>query len=140
MNSTMFHARRLLFCLGIGCGILSVLYPETVSSQTTDIRLIRVVAKDGTTFKQRENWYQQSSNISDDKKCYLRQGDKFFVAYIIKNIKNSPMPPKGNSERIGDYWEVAFEKPLPCNLKSEGKQNWFVYKSHVQELKTVVVR
>ncbi|BAZ28231.1 hypothetical protein NIES4074_06620 [Cylindrospermum sp. NIES-4074] len=137
ISKTKLHPQRLLLCLGMVFGVLAT--ADTVSSQTPPIRLLRVTVQGGTTFKQRESWFQQSTQISNDKKCGVKQGERFFVSAIRRNITNSPTPPKGNSERIADYWEVTFEEPLLCNQQSEGKQTWFVYRKHVQELKTVVV-
>lgn len=137
ISKSKLHPQRLLLCLGVVFGVLAT--ADTVSSQTPAIRILSVTAQDGTTFKQRESWFQQSNQISNDKKCGIKQGEKFFVSAIRRNITNSPTPPKGNTERIADYWEVTFEEPLSCNLQSEGKQTWFVYRKHVQELKTVVV-
>lgn len=137
ISKTKLHPQRLLLCLGMVFGVLAT--ADTVSSQTPPIRLLRVTEQGGTTFKLRESWFQQSTQISNDKKCGVKQGEKFFVSAIRRNITNSPTPPKGNSERIADYWEVTFEEPLSCNLQTEGKQTWFVYRKHVQELKTVVV-
>ncbi|MBD2385594.1 hypothetical protein [Cylindrospermum sp. FACHB-282] len=139
IGKTKLHPQRLLLCLGVVCGVLGVVSPDTVSSQTIPVRIVRVTATGGTTFKLRDSWYQQASQISNDKKCSVRQGEKFFVSSIRRSISNSPTPPKGNSERIGDYWEVTFEQPLSCDQLSEGKPTWFVYKKHIQELKTVVV-
>lgn len=139
IGKTKFHPQRLLLCLGVVCGVLGVMSPDTVSSQTTPVRIVRVTAMGGTTFKLRDSWYQQSSQISNDKKCPVKLGEKFFVSSIKRSITNSPTPPKGNSERIADYWEVTFEQPLSCDQQSETQQTWFVYKKHIQELKTVVV-
>ncbi|WP_016951015.1 hypothetical protein [Anabaena sp. PCC 7108] len=131
--------QQLLLCLSIVCGV-GVINPDTVSSQTTPVvRILRVNAVFGTTFKLRENWYKQSKDIASNKRCYVKQNDKFFVTSIKRQIQNAPNRPQGNTERLSDYWEVTFEKPLPCEQEIDNVQTWFVYKPHVQELRSVLV-
>jgi hypothetical protein len=140
---TNLKPQKLLLSLGMVSVMSGVLFPHSVSSQTTSaIRILRVTSASGTTFKRDDNWFLQTNNIRDpEQKCAVKVGEKFFVTSITKNIKNVRVsPPRGNSEKIADYWEVVFEKPLPCSQLGEMKQTWFVYKKHVQELQAVPVR
>jgi hypothetical protein len=132
-------SQKLLLSLAVVCGI-GVLNVDTVSSQTTPtVRILRVKATSGTTFKSRENWYKQSKDIASDEKCPVKTGEKFFVSSIRRVIQTAPTPPRGNSEKLRDYWEVTFEKPLPCEGDIGNTQTWFVYKQHVPELRGVLV-
>lgn len=142
IGNTKLHSKKLLLCLGLASGVLGVMIPNTVSSQTTPvIRILRVTAPGGTTFKREESWYLQARNITQaDQKCAVRSGDKFFVSSILSSNNSQVVSPTGNGERLRDYWEVTFEKPLPCNQQGDGRQTWFVFKSHVQQLQAVAVR
>lgn len=142
IGNTKLYPKRLIFCLSAVCGLLGVMIPETVSSQTTPIiRILRVTAPGGTTFKREESWYLQARNITQaNQKCAVRSGDKFFVSSILSSNNSQVVSPTGNGERLRDYWEVTFEKPLPCNQQGDVRQTWFVFKSHVQQLQAVAVR
>jgi hypothetical protein len=133
---------KLIFCLSVVCGLLGVMIPDTVTSQTTPvIRILRVTASGGTTFKREESWYLQARNITQaGQKCAVRVGEKFFVSSILSSNNSQVVSPNGNGERLRDYWEVTFEKPLPCNQQGDGRQTWFVFKAHVQQLQAVAVR
>jgi hypothetical protein len=137
IGNTKLHPKKLVLCLGMVCSVLSVITPDTVSSQTTPvIRILRVSAAGGTSFKQQGNWYRQSPQIPNGQKCPVKQNEKFFVS-SIKDNKNSTVEYRdGNRvERLKDYFEVTFDQPVPC----EGKESWFIFKAHVQQLRTVVV-
>ncbi|WP_341527513.1 hypothetical protein WKK05_34325 [Nostoc sp. UHCC 0302] len=135
------NPKRLALCLGLTCGVLGVVIPDTVSSQTTPvIRILRVTAPGGTTLKREDSWYLQARDIKQaDRKCVVRGGEKFFVSSILGSNNSQIVSPTGNGERLRDYWEVTFEKPLPCN-QGDGTQTWFVFKAHVQQLQAVAVR
>jgi hypothetical protein len=136
--------RQLLSLLGIAIAVSgNILITEAVFSQTASpIRILRVTSASGTTFKQKENWYKQSSQIQSDDRCSVGVGDKFFITSIQKrNISDMPLPPKNNYERISDYWEVTFEAPVNCKEKNgNSSRTWIVYKNHVQELRAIPVR
>ncbi|WP_234300641.1 hypothetical protein [Sphaerospermopsis aphanizomenoides] len=139
MGKIRLGSQKLLLSLAVVCGI-GVLNADTVFSQTTPtFRILRVKATSGTTFKSRESWYKQSKDIASDEKCPAKSGEKFFVSSIRRVIQNAPARPKGNTEKLSDYWEVTFEKPLPCEDTIDNNQTWYVYKSHVQELRGVLV-
>lgn len=139
ISNIRLRSQQLLVFLSIVCGV-GVVNPDTVSSQTTPvIRILRVNAVSGTSFKLRENWFKQSKDITSDEKCPVKRNDKFFVTSIRRQIQNAPARPQGNTERLSDYWEVTFEKPLPCEQNIDNVQTWFVYKQHVQELRSVLV-
>ncbi|WGV25224.1 hypothetical protein [Halotia branconii] len=131
--------QRLILSLSLVCGILGVVSADTVYSQTTPvIRVLRVTNPGGTTFKRTQSWYLQSGDIQQaDQKCGVGQGEKFFVSSIVSRDDSRVVSPNGNGERLRDYWEVRFEKPLPCNRQGE---TWFVFKTHVQQLQAVAVR
>jgi hypothetical protein len=138
-SNKKLHPQRLILSFSLVCGILGVVSANTVSSQTPPvIRILRVTNPGGTTFKRTESWYLQSGNIKQaDQKCGVRQGEKFFVSSIVSRDDSRVVSPNGNGERLRDYWEVGFEKPLPCNQQGE---TWFVFKAHVQQLQAVAVR
>lgn len=139
MGKIGLGSQKLLLSLAVVCGI-GVLNADTVSSQTTPtVRILRVRAASGTTFKSRENWYKQSKDIASDEKCPVKTGEKFFVSSIRRVIQTAPTPPRGNSEKLRDYWEVTFERPFPCQDETGNTQTWFVYRQHVQELRGVLV-
>jgi hypothetical protein len=140
ISKIRLYPQQLLLSLAVVCGALSIVNPDSVSAQTTSVvRILRVKPNFSTTFKRRENWYQQSKDITSDEKCSVPQGTKFFVSSIRRQIQNAPARPKGNTERLADYWEVTFEKPLPCQQEGDNNQTWFIYKQHVEELKGVLV-
>jgi|GEM_PF-1174079 len=133
------YPQKILLFLCIACELL--VYPLTASSESSQrIRILKVTVTPNTTFKQRNNWYQQSNEIDNDKKCFAKKGEKFFISSIRKQIRKAPLAPKGNYERLGDYWEVTFDKPLPCELQGINNPTWFVYKKHVEELQAVPLR
>ncbi|WP_413172650.1 hypothetical protein [Anabaena azotica] len=139
MGKIGLGGQKLLLSLAVVCGI-GVLNADTVSSQTTPtVRILRIKAASGTTFKSRENWYKQSKDIASDEKCPAKLGEKFFVSSIRRVIQTAPTPPRGNTEKLRDYWEVTFERPLPCQDETGNTQTWFVYQQHVQELRGVLV-
>ncbi|HLO88808.1 MAG TPA: hypothetical protein VK203_27910 [Nostocaceae cyanobacterium] len=144
-SSSKLNLDKILLSVGVICGVWGITI-NTASSQMginpsiPVIRILRVTAPTGTTLKLKENWFQQSTQIAKDKRCNLRQGEKFFVGAIRKNITDAPAPPKGNKERIQDYWEVTFEKPLPCEMEGETGKSWYIYKNHFQELQAVPAR
>jgi hypothetical protein len=134
--------QQLLLSLTVLFSVFSVINTGAVSSQTTPtVRILRVRDASGTTFKSRENWYKQSGDITNEEKCSARQGEKFFVSSIRRQIQNAPARPQGNYENISDYWEVTFEQRPPGCLQTTNNNNltWFVYKRHVQEFKGVIV-
>ncbi|MBW4613514.1 MAG: hypothetical protein KME21_09550 [Desmonostoc vinosum HA7617-LM4] len=140
-NHLQLYPKRLFLCLSFVCGVLGATIPNTVSSQTTPIRILRVTARGGTILKRQESWYLQARDIQQaDQKCFAKQSEKFFVSSIIENNNSREVSPTGNGERLRDYLEVTFEKPLPCSQQTEGKDTWFVYKAHVQKLQAVAVR
>ena len=132
----ILRPQHIFLSLALICGV-GVITADNASSQTTSgIRILLVKEFSVTTFKSRANWYKQSTAITNiEGKCQARQNDKFFVSSIIRNITNAPVRPQGNTENLDDYWEVKFEKPLPC----QNNQTWFVYKRHVQELRGVLI-
>ncbi|MEA5553936.1 hypothetical protein VB713_23630 [Anabaena cylindrica UHCC 0172] len=141
ISNIRLRPQQLLLSLSVVCGILGIINTDTVSSQTTSVdRILKVKPNLSTTFKRRENWYQQSKDItSNEEKCSVRQGTKFFVSTIRRQIQNAPARPQGNTEKLSDYWEVTFEQPLPCQQDTDNNPTWFVYKQHVQELRTILV-
>ncbi|MBH8553424.1 hypothetical protein I8751_13770 [Nostocaceae cyanobacterium CENA357] len=138
-SNQKLHPQRLILSLSLVCGILGIVSADSVSSQTTPvIRILRVTNPGGTTFKRRDSWYLQSGDIKQaDQKCGVRQGEKFFVSSIVSRDDSQVVSPNRNGERLRDYWEVGFEKPLPCNRQGD---TWFIFKTHVQQLQAVTVR
>jgi hypothetical protein len=144
-SSRKLNLSKFLLFLSVICGTSAItLVPASsqmrIAQSVPVIRILRVTALTGTTLKLKENWFQQSTQITKDKKCNLRQGEKFFVATIRKNITDAPKPPQGNKERIQDYWEVTFDKPLPCEMEGETGKSWYIYRGHFQELQAVPAR
>jgi hypothetical protein len=138
-NKLYFHRLLLSFC--VGSGIFSITNPErAIAENISAIRILRVITNSSTVFKQPESWYQQSVDIENDKKCFAKKGEKFFISSLIKHIQTAPIAPKGNYEQLADYWEVTFQKPLPCELQGNNNPTWFVYRKHVQELRAVPLR
>ncbi|MBD2346412.1 hypothetical protein [Anabaena subtropica] len=144
IGNARLHSRKLICCLGILGASLGVMVPTAVYSQTPTtqsvpvIRILRVTVTGGTTFKLQENWFRQSTEITDNnKKCGVRTGEKFFVASISDNRNNNAEYREGNRvERVRDYYTVTFDRPLPCNRTN---QTWYIYKPHVQQLQAVPI-
>jgi hypothetical protein len=139
MGKRQLYPKPLLVGLSLGLGLL---VPNAVYSQTQSIpviRILRVTANGGTTFKLQENWFSQSTEIKEsNKKCPVRSGDKFFVASINDNRNSNTEFREGNRvERLKDYYTVTFDKTLACNQQS---QTWYIFKRHVQQLQAVPVR
>lgn len=142
ISQPKLYPKPVMLGLGLAFGMLGVLVPHAVYSQTQSIpviRILRVTANGGTTFKLQDNWFQQSSQIQDNnKKCGVRQGDKFFVASINDNRNSNTEYRDGNRvERLKDYYTVTFDKTLACNQQG---QTWYIFKKHVQQLQAVPVR
>ncbi|MGH1396618.1 MAG: hypothetical protein ACRAVC_21675 [Trichormus sp.] len=139
MGKRQLYSKPLLVGLSLGLGLL---VPNAVYSQTQSIpviRILRVTANGGTTFKLQENWFRQSTEIKEsNKKCPVSSGDKFFVASINDNRNSNTEFREGNRvERLKDYYTVTFDKTLACNQQS---QTWYIFKRHVQQLQAVPVR
>lgn len=139
IGKRQLYPKPLLAALSVGLGLL---VPNAVYSQTQSIpviRILRVTANGGTTFKLQENWFRQSTEIKENnKKCPVRSGDKFFVASINDNRNSNTEFREGNRvERLKDYYTVTFDKTLACNQQS---QTWYIFKRHVQQLQAVPVR
>ncbi|HIK04391.1 MAG TPA: hypothetical protein IGS40_06700 [Trichormus sp. M33_DOE_039] len=142
MGKTRLDSKPLVAGLSVMCGLLTLVFPQPVSSQTQSIpviRILRVTATGGTTFKLQDNWFRQSSQIQENnKKCGVRTGDKFFVASINDNRNSNTEFREGNRvEKLRDYYTVTFDKTLACNQQG---QTWYIFKSHVQQLQAVPVR
>ncbi|AUS99063.1 hypothetical protein CLI64_00850 [Nostoc sp. CENA543] len=142
ISKTRLYKKPVMAGLGVVLGALAVAFPQAVHSQTQSIpviRILRVTASGGTTFKLQENWYIQSGQIQDNsKKCGVRTGDKFFVATINDNRNSQTEFKDGNRvEKLRDYYTVTFDKTLACNQQG---QTWYIFKSHVQQLQAVPVR
>lgn len=141
-NKARLHPKKLISCLGIVATSLGVMIPNAAYPQTTStpvIRILRVTVSGGTTFKLQENWFRQSTEITDNnKKCGVRTGEKFFVTTINDNRNNNAEYREGNRvERLRDYYTVTFDRPLPCNRTN---QTWYIFKNHVQQLQAVPIR
>jgi len=141
IRNARVYSRKLISCLGIVGASLGVMIPHAAYPQTTDlptIRVLRVTTAGGTVFKLQDNWFRQSTEITDNsKKCGVRRGDKFFVTTLNDNQNNNSEYREGNRvERIRDYYTVTFDAPLPCNRTN---QTWYIYKNHVQLLRGVVI-
>jgi hypothetical protein len=139
-SKARLHPRKFISCLGIVATSLGVMIPHAAYPQTTDlpiIRVLRVTTNGGTVFKLQDNWFRQSTEITDNnRKCGVRRGDKFFVTSINDNQNNNEEYRQGNRvEKIRDYYTVTFDAPLPCNRTN---QTWYIYKNHVQLLRGVV--
>ncbi|UKO97232.1 hypothetical protein [Nostoc sp. UHCC 0870] len=142
IGKTRLYPKPLIVGLGVVCGVLGVVVPNAVYSQTQSvpvIRILRVTSNGGTTFKLQENWFRQSTEIKENnKKCPLRSGDKFFVASINDNKNSTTEFREGNRvEKLKDYYTVTFDKTLACNQQG---QTWYIFKTHVQQLQAVPVR
>ncbi|BAB75959.1 hypothetical protein ACN23B_21400 [Anabaena sp. FACHB-709] len=136
------HPQKLICCLSIVGASLGVIIPQAAYPQTTSvpvIRILRVTVAGGTTFKLQENWFRQSTEITDNnKKCGVRTGEKFFVSSISDNRNNNAEYREGNRvEKVKDYYTVTFEKPLPCNRTN---QTWYIFKNHVEQLQAIPIR
>lgn len=142
IDVTKLHPKKSLVCLGVFCGVLGALSPNPVSSQTTSTTLLEVLEPTGTHLKRRVNWYNQSSEISNNLKCYIPQGTQL-------NITSYRRPPEGvqpirevnpsstyygNIEYPRDYWEVTLvNPPRECrNQQNGGRGPWFVYAEHIR--------
>lgn len=141
IRNARLHPRKLICCLGIVATSLGVMIPNAAYPQTSVpvIRILRVTVAGGTTFKLQENWFRQSTEITDNnKKCGVRTGEKFFIATINDNRNNNSEYREGNRvERLRDYYTVTFDRPLPCNRTN---QTWYIFKNHVQQLQAVPIR
>ncbi|BAY35969.1 hypothetical protein NIES2111_02880 [Nostoc sp. NIES-2111] len=142
ISNARLHPQKLICCLGIVATSLGVMTPNAAYPQTTSvpvIRILRVTVAGGTTFKLQENWFRQSTEITDNtKKCGVRTGEKFFVASINDNRNSTTQYQEGNRvERLRDYYTVTFDAPLPCNRTN---QTWYIFKNHVQQLQAVPIR
>lgn len=142
-NKARLHPKKLISCLGIVATSLGVMIPHSAYPQTPTvpvIRILRVTATGGTVFKLQENWFRQSTEITDNnKKCGVRTGEKFFVATINdnRNSNSQYQGERGGVERLRDYYTVTFDRPLPCNRTN---QTWYIFKNHVQQLQAVPIR
>jgi hypothetical protein len=142
---TKSQSKKLIVCLGVLCSSFSALLPQAVYAQTNTttgqpiIKILRVTSAGGTTFKLQDNWFRQSSEITqNEQKCPVRSGDKFFVSSINDNRNSTDEYRNGNRvEKLRDYYTVKFERPLPCNQQN---QTWYIFKPHVQQLQAVPLR
>ncbi|QLE56974.1 hypothetical protein [Nostoc sp. TCL26-01] len=145
ISYTQLQTKKLIICLGIFCSSSGTLVPQAVYSQTSTtpslpvIKILRVTANGGTTFKLQDNWFRQSGEITQsNEKCSVRTGDKFFVSSLNDNRNSTDEYRNGNRvERLKDYYTVQFDRPLPCNQQN---QTWYIFKNHVQQLQAVPVR
>ncbi|WP_066382587.1 MULTISPECIES: hypothetical protein [unclassified Anabaena] len=137
------YPKRLILCLGVLCGAAAAVISQPVYSQQSNnvpaLRILRVTSTGGTTFKLKDNWFLQSSEIKENnKKCAVRAGDKFFVASINDNRNSNTQYREGNSlKSLTDYYTVTFDKTLACNQQN---QTWYIFKKHVQQLQAVPMR
>ncbi|WP_460205706.1 hypothetical protein [Scytonema sp. NUACC21] len=142
LNNTRLHPKRLLSCLVATCGVLGVMSPSSVSSQTTSSWFLTVTSPQGTYFKRPGNWFRQSPEIYlESERCFANPNTRLVVlsyqdprqAAVRDSERRSNY--YGNVERSQDYWEVTFQNlPSRCNNSSNRvrQQTWFVYKEHVQ--------
>jgi hypothetical protein len=139
ISNARLHPQKLICCLGIVATSLGVITPNAAYPQTPSvpvIRILRVTATGGTVFKLQENWFLQSTQITDNtRKCGVRTGAKFFVATINDNRNSTTVYEQG--EKLRDYYTVTFEAPQPCNRTN---QTWYILKNHVQQLQAVPIR
>jgi hypothetical protein len=143
INQNKPYPKKLILRLGVLCGAVGTVISQPVYSQQTNnvpsLRILRVTATGGTTFKLQDNWFRQSSAITENsKKCPVRSDDKFFIASINDNRNSTTEYREGNRvEKLRDYYTVTFDKTLACNQQN---QTWYIFKNHVQQLQAVPIR
>lgn len=133
-GNTKLHPQRLLLSLGVVCGVLGVVSSDTVSSQTTPLKIIVLKVNDdnSTSFKQL-SWDQQGAAPAVKRRCSVKAGAKFFILSINDN-EGSEITFNDNNgpENLRDYWNVKFDNPLPCAEQDKPNDTWYVYKKHAQ--------